>query len=270
MVCSVLSWNILGPETRDVEDYGFIKGDYGRLGKHLDIIRQYEADVLCFQEVDLTTLHFFNNFLLGEYNQLAYHDKGAHGGIVVYAKKSKFELIEPIGALLKSTEVRAPGAFCGAIIKSIQDGSQLFVGSIHVSKSSKQEAISDGIEQISDLCLRLGKNLPSKIILAGDFNTMYDDMKQTIVPLMQQKLDKEIVMFEHETCTSYSSSGELSSIDHVLYAGFTLDFSQSCVITSKYRHVHASQLEKTYEHGREHIVQPEIPSDHAPVFTVFK
>ena len=43
MPFSVLSWNILGPATGDVQDYGFIQGDYGRLGKHLDIIHQYQA-----------------------------------------------------------------------------------------------------------------------------------------------------------------------------------------------------------------------------------
>jgi len=270
MPFSVLNWNILGPATRDVQDYGFIKDDYGRLGRHLEIIQQYQADILCFQEIDLTALHLFNNFLLAQYIQLAYHEKGEHGGIVVYAKKSKFKLIDSIGGKLNTKEHKSPGAFSGAVIENIEDGAQLFVASIHLSKSSKREAISEAEEQISDLCYQLGEKLPSKIILAGDYNTLYEDIREVIVPLILQKLNTKIAMFEHESCTSYSPSGELTSIDHILYAGLEIKLDQSCIITSKYHHVHASQLEKTYEHGREHIVQPEIPSDHVPLFVVFE
>jgi endonuclease/exonuclease/phosphatase family metal-dependent hydrolase len=270
MSLSVLSWNILGPATRDVADYGFIPGDYGRLGKHLEIINQFQSDILCFQEVDLTTLHFFNNFLLSKYQQATYHEKGAHGGIVVYVRKSQFKLIESIGSVLKSSEVRAPGAFCGVFLEDISDKSHLFVASVHLSKSSHPQAISQAVSQVSDLCENTGKALPFKTIFAGDFNTMYEDMRQTVVPTMSQILNKKLLMFEHESCTSRLPSGELTSIDHILYTGFEINLEKSCVVTSKYEHIQSDSLKKIYEHGLEHTVQPEIPSDHSPVLAIFK
>lgn len=270
MQISVLSWNILGPGTGDVQDYGFIQGDYGRLGKHLEIIHSYQADILCFQEVDLTTLHLFNSFLLGEYTQGAYHDKGAHGGVVVYVKKSKYELIDSVSALLPGNQERSAGAFAGAFIKDIQGESELFIASIHLNKSSKAEALSDAIKQISDLCNQIAKNLPIKVVIAGDYNTMYEDMKQSVLPVMSQVLGKEFLMFEHSACTSSSNSGELSSIDHVVYRGLKLDLENSCLVTSKHHHVHAKNLKKIYENGREYVVQPELPSDHVPVLAVFE
>jgi endonuclease/exonuclease/phosphatase (EEP) superfamily protein YafD len=126
------------------------------------------------------------------------------------------------------------------------------------------------VYQISDLCNYVGKNLPVKTVFAGDFNTMYEDMKEAIILTMSHMLDKKILMFEHESCTSYSPSGELSSIDHILYSGFEIDIKKSCVVTSKYNHIQSDDLKKVYEHGFEHIVQPEIPSDHSPVLAIFE
>ncbi len=270
MSFSVLSWNILGPATRDVADYGFIPGDYGRLGKHLEIISKLEADILCFQEIDLTALHFFNNFLLAEYMQVAYHEKGVHGGIVVYAKKMKFELVDSLGTLLKSSQKGSPGAFCGGIIKDIKTGEQLFVASVHLSKSSHPQAIDEAVYQVSDLCSSIKENLPSKIILAGDFNTMYEDMHKIVIQSISDILNKKFLMFEHESCTSYSPSEEPFSIDHILYSGFEIDLQKSCIVTSKHHHIRSDKLKKIYEHGFEHVVQPKIPSDHSPVLVVFK
>jgi exonuclease III len=270
MALSVLSWNILGPATRDVASYGFIPGDYGRLGKHLEIINQHQADILCFQEIDLTTLHFFNNFLLSLYFQASYHEKGSHGGVVVYVRKSKFELVESIGSVLKSSQINSAGAFCGTIFKNLSDGTQLFIASVHLGKSSNHQAIQEGVYQVSDLCNQLGKSLPTKIIFAGDFNTLLEDMKEFIVPAMSQMLNKKLSMFEHEACTSFSPSGELTSIDHILYSGFEIDLEKSCVVSSKSSHIQSDDLKKIYEHGFEHAVQPETPSDHSPVLAVFK
>ena len=270
MAFSVLSWNILGPATRDVEDFGFIKNDYGRLGKSLEIINNFEADILCFQEVDLQSLHLFNNFLLGQYAQVAYHEKGSHGGVVLYIKKSKFTVGDTLSSVLKNSASDAPGAFCGAIIQSIETKNSFFVASVHLSKSSHQQAISEGIYQVSDLCRRLGKNLPDTIILAGDFNTMYNDMKEAILPHMSQGLEKKIIMFEHESCTSNSPQGEFKSIDHVLYTGFHINFQKSCVASTQYHHIDRKDLKESMSHGHVVMIHNELPSDHAPLFAVFE
>src|SRR5262245_10471632 len=119
MPFSVLSWNILGPATRDVEEFGFIRDDYGRLGKNLQLISELDADILCFQEIDLTSLHLFNNFLLSNYQQASYHEKGTHGGVVVYVKKSKFSIISSVSSMLKKNQSDAPGAFAGVAIQNL-------------------------------------------------------------------------------------------------------------------------------------------------------
>ncbi|MBI2344625.1 endonuclease/exonuclease/phosphatase family protein [Candidatus Dependentiae bacterium] len=270
MSYSVLSWNILGPATRDVEDYGFIRDDYGRLGKHLEIIQQYQADILCFQEVDLTTLHFFNNFLLAQYTQLAYHEKGAHGGVVVYIKKSKFTIVNTISSVLKTNEKFAPGAFCGGIIKNVADGSDLFIASVHLSKSSHPQVVSRALTQISDLCIRLKSNLPSQIIFAGDFNTMYEDMKEIVVPAMSQILSNILLMFEHESCTANSVKGELKSIDHVIYSNLQINLTQSCVVSKKYKHIDTVDRVQNIEKNNQNLIYKELPSDHAPILVVFE
>lgn len=266
MLFSVLSWNILGPATRDVADFGFIKGDYGRLGKSLQLIREIDADIVCFQEVDLTALHLFNNFLLADYLQAAYHEKGAHGGVVVYVKKSKFKIISTVSSVLKNSASDAPGAFAGAIIENIETTRNLFIASVHLSKSSHREAISEGLYQVSDLCSQLGKNVSSSIVLAGDFNTMYDDMRADLMPYMSEKLGQKIVMFEHDSCTADSLTGEFKSIDHILYAGLALNMQRSCVVSEKYAHSRAQSLEQ------ENIapIHTKLPSDHAPIFAIFE
>lgn len=270
MSFSVLSWNILGPATRDVADYGFIPGDYGRLGKHLEIINQFQADILCFQEVDLTTLHFFNNFLFSQYLQAAYHEKGTHGGIVIYVRKSKFELIESIGSVLQSSPKEALGAFCGSIVKNIADNSELFIASVHLSKSSHPQAISRAEYQIADLCAHLGKSLPSKTIFTGDFNTMYEDMKDVVIPAMSKIVDKEFLMFEHETCTATSLTGEFKSIDHILYTDLKINMEKSCVFSGKYEHINPEYLQAKSTLDRTEIIPTELPSDHAPLFVMFE
>lgn len=270
MSFSVLSWNILGPATRDVEDFGFIKGDYGRLGKSLQLIDEIDADILCFQEVDLTSLHLFNNFLLADYLQVAYHEKGAHGGVVLYVKKSKFKVISTASSSLKNSASDAPGAFAGAIIEIISTGKNLFVVSVHLSKSSRHEAISEGIYQVSDLCRRLGKNIVTPLILAGDFNTMYDDMRLDLIPYMSQQLGLKLQMFEHNACTANSSTGEFKSIDHVLYVNLKNDFEKSCVITGKYAHANHQRLQQNGVDASGEFIHKKLPSDHVPVFAVFE
>ncbi len=270
MSFSVLNWNILGPATRDVADFGFIQGDYGRLGKNLQLISEIDADILCFQEVDLTSLHLFNNFLLAEYLQASYHEKGAHGGVVVYVKKSKFKVISTASSYLKSSANDAPGAFAGAIIESVQTAKQLFVASVHLSKSSYREAIAEGLYQISDLCSKLGENVASSIVLAGDFNTMYDDMRADVMPYMSEKLGVKLQMFEHNACTQGSSTGEFKSIDHVLYVNLKNYFEKSCVVTGKYSDENQQRSYEKRIDENQNFIHKNLPSDHVPVFVVFE
>ncbi len=269
MPISILSWNILGPATRDVQDYGFIKGDYGRLGQTLELVSSVNADILFFQEIDLTALHLFNNFLLPNYIQAAYHEKGAHGGVALYVKKSKFKIISTVASVLKNSQNDAPGAFCGAIIENFDTGKFFFVASVHLSKSCHHEAVSEGIYQISDLCSQLEKNI-AQIILAGDFNTMYDDMRTHLIPRMSEMLGKKLVMFEHELCTENSTIAEFQSLDHILYANLSIDMKKSCVFSGKYFHAQQQILQTKGIDNHHEIISTKLPSDHAPIFAVFE
>ena len=49
---SLLSWNILGPAVQDVTHYGFQRNDYQRLFLIFKIVQEYDADVVCLQEID--------------------------------------------------------------------------------------------------------------------------------------------------------------------------------------------------------------------------
>ena len=266
---SVLSWNILGPATRDVADYGFIPGDYGRLGKHLKMIQQYQADILCFQEIDLTSLHLFNSFLLSEYIQASYHEKGAHGGVAVYVRTSIFDVVNSIGTTLQTSENYSPGAFSGTIVKNKIDGIEIFVASVHLSKSVHPQSVEKGVNQVFDLCKSLGSNLPSKVILVGDYNTMYNDMKEVILPIMSKELNKNLFLFEYESCVSPDISGEVSSIDHVVYSGMNIDLEKSCVITLE-NHRFQTELKKDDKAPSQDDQNKQLPSDHSPLLVFLK
>ena len=61
---SVFCWNILGPNVHDVENFGFKKGDYSRLEKTIEIIKESRASILCLQEVDLEALEILKDNLI--------------------------------------------------------------------------------------------------------------------------------------------------------------------------------------------------------------
>lgn len=268
MSFSILSWNILGPATKDVENFGFIKRDYARLRQHLKIIDQYHADIICLQEVDLTTFNFFNEHLFENYRFAAYHEKGVHGGVVIYIKKLKFKLLHTVSSRLVSEQGSSPAAFCGIFLEHTQDEKPLFIANIHLSKSSQHQELQDGIFQLSQFCKLLKKKLSSQNIFMGDFNTFYVDMKEEVVPYLSEILKKRFKLFEHTSCTATKPNGASKSVDHFIYSGVHIDMDRSLVASGQYQHKDIDELMKRTEHEHSGKIYQDYPSDHAPIFVV--
>lgn len=267
---SVLSWNILGPATQDVDHFGFIKNDYGRLGKNLKLIREYQPDVLCLQEVDLTALHFLNNHLLGDYFQGAYQSKGTHGGAVLYFKRSMFELQSVLNAPLDSGEHLLPGAIACAVVQHQQSHKTMLIGSVHINKSSGRRASQSGVQQIKDLVHAWGDIMPDNIVIAGDFNTLYSEIIDTTVPLLNELTHKNFKMYRHISFTTSKLRGGFSSVDHVLFTGFTVDHKESRVGDGSYTYDQIANALTTLYHLPFRLIHEVVPSDHLPVYVTLR
>lgn len=267
---SLLSWNILGPSTRDVEHFGFALGDYTRLGAVLKVIESYQADLICLQEVDHVSLRFFNNYFLDRYHLVSYQSKGAHGGVVVYAKRSQFDFMTSWGGRLRGYNSKSPGACAGGVLIHKQSNVSLCVGSIHISRSHDHRSVLIGHHQWEELAFHIGDMIPERVILAGDCNTLYEEMHQDTVQLLREIFKKPFEMFAHRSCTSNTPQGHFSSVDHVLYAHMKLIDSDSKVHAREYVYERITTAFSSIDIENLMPIQQIVPSDHLPVFAVFE
>lgn len=267
---SLLSWNILGPSTRDVEHFGFALGDYTRLDAVLKVIESYKADLFCLQEVDHVSLCFFNDNFLERYHLVSYQSKGTHGGVVVYAKRSMFDFVSSWGGKLKGYNSKSPGACAGGILIHKQSNVSLCVGSIHISRSHDLRSVLIGHKQWEELAFHIGDMIPERVILAGDCNTLYEEINQDTVPLLREIFKKSFEMFAHRSCTSNTPQGYFSSVDHVLYAHVRLIIDDSKVHAREYVYEPVTKAFSSIEIEKLMPIQQIVPSDHLPVFAVFE
>jgi len=267
-IISVLSWNILGPATRDVERFGFVQGDYSRLEKTIAVIQQYQADIICLQEVDKISLHYLNHILLCDYHCVAYQEKGLHGGVVVYAKRLLFEVEKTFECSLSSGDKNKPGALAGGVLTHV-DKIPLFIGSIHFSRSHDRRSMNSGKMQIEAIYEALRDSLPQQIIFAGDFNTLYEEMLYESLPFMNILWPISFNLFSHQSFTANRSDGNFLSIDHVMFSHIKLIEKDSMVGNRDYIHKAVLVTREIMKHELFQLVQKVVPSDHLPMFVLF-
>lgn len=211
---TVLSWNVLGPNTLDVGNF-FTKGDYRRLEEHIKIILNLKPDIVALQEIDgqahdLLLQKFKTLFKTEKLILLNRQEKGANGGTALLINANKFKVINATGIPLQGTG-KYPGAASLAIIESLQTKIQYHVASAHISRTSFPAGQADGDMQLNTLKLALSTPFP--IIVAGDFNTNSPEINiHTIIhilPRFQDALPASAATIDNNNL----------AIDHILFKG---------------------------------------------------
>lgn len=272
----ILSWNILGPETKDVtwfaERYPAITDWHNRFMLIIQKILHLNPDIICLQEVGEAQKHpfesalFHHGFILG-----SYASKGPHGGVIIFYKKHRFSLIH-LGQVHMNPHqtFHHPSACAWIILQDKINHKSLLISSAHFQPQYILEQISEFFQAL----MPLSRTIP--IIIAGDFNTKYKKMTHEIIESLQKLhiSDYSLHMFYHESWTHQSTIkhdgiGGFASLDHVLYTNnFKLDSHQSFIgnprnsyktdLTSiaHYNTLDASMIPFPNKHN---------PSDHLPL-----
>ena len=313
---SLLSWNILGLEVTDSDLFfpstSRYKTQDERLVDIISVIESYDADIVCLQEVSKETIAKLKP-LEHTYAIVSWTAKGKHGGVALLAKKKIFSMVSSLSQQLRDDKQKIAGACSGACLKFIDDPAELVACSAHISRRNERDLQSykSGMAQLQDIVTAIStlssgnKNMP--VVVAGDFNTLYEEVATDYLQFMQSFLGKLFNFFEHHSFTASEFNGKMSSIDHVMFNNLQLIRGQSFVagnlkvpqvpalqekvylvqMSDKQYSIVSSVLPtqhycKTYEMVlvdpvlKQDLISPlnckvlQNPSDHLPVYATFK
>jgi exonuclease III len=265
---SVFSWNILGPNTQDVDSFfPEKKGDYSRLNQTLKHIPNYAdkasfmPSILSFQEVDQISRKKLGNALKAKgYVEVAYQPKGRNGGTVLYVKQSDFKVIKRGGIDLGDGGSAALG-----LLQSKKTNTKILASSLHLSRGddSRTDNIQKGERQLTKLQAASQKILAGENskkvhkIFAGDFNTNAQEMKTSSLGFLQRidnDFKKYFDIFAGAT-TSNDVSGQRKGIDHIVSSDNLLK---------------VCQFSKIIGNNPGKRIHDQVPSDHAVLYAVFQ
>lgn len=259
---SVLSWNILGPNTQDVDDFfPGTKGNYKRLDAVIHHIKSHNtphgASIIALQEVDgESRKKLAHELAKAGYQEIGYQEKGRNGGTALYAKTNEFDSMGNINMSLVGSDPKFPGAAAATLLQSKKTNAPLLVASVHVSRGndSRPENVNSGNAQLSKLRDALHQNFgPLPMIVAGDFNTNSDEIQRTTIPQIFHGAFQDV--FAGATTSNSSDGSKTGSIDHMLFSGLT-----------RPSHI-PSQLGAP---GQTQPIHHQIPSDHRSLYAVFE
>ena len=252
---SVLSWNILGPNTQDVNNFfPGTKGIYTRLDEIIKIIKKARASILCLQEVDTTSLKILERNL-STFFLITYQPKGKNGGVAIFAKTTDFDKTQSNGLGLN---LGNGGTAAIARLFSIKSNAIIGVSSVHINRSDIQspESSLSGREQIISLLNQLDPNIPQ--IITGDFNINAVEFQTQTIPEMNHNFSQqftELLSFSN-FMTANKSDGSLSKTDHILHTTNLTPVIQ-----------HSKILPDSYNPSM--LIHQQMPSDHRPLHEVF-
>lgn len=225
---SVVSWNILGPNTQDAGSF-FTLGDYKRIDRIIYRIKtqvngKFGPSIICLQEVDARSRSIIQKAFAHDYTEVIYRAKGVHGGVILLVKKSEFNVIDQKGITLPDGGAAAIG-----LIKSLKSGAVFMVSSLHLSRSN-HKSISNmisGERQLKFLqeavnSLEKSHNLNSKKvhkIYAGDYNTDVKEFTNSTLCFLSSN-DKNNCFSEVFPAveTVNSATGNRKGIDHIAFS----------------------------------------------------
>ena len=173
MQFSIMTWNCLAQRwlngKKDTEFAHTELMEYAekgaRMDKVVDILKQYQYDIICLQEIEVDS--FIRDFgvLLTEspyiYVQQSFKKNGIPIGNVVLYNKNKFEL--------KWQNSRAGGLLVGLL--HIETNKQLYIANVHLKAGYDHEYTR--LCQIKKVIRNLERvtNYTDYIIICGDYNT---------------------------------------------------------------------------------------------------
>lgn len=273
----VFSWNILGPETKDVpwfsNRYPAIIDWHYRFDVIIKKILEATPDIICLQEIGENQKHAFESVLYQHDFYLgSYQSKGPHGGAIIFYKKDRFKLNNLGHIKLNPHQKFHHDSACAwvTLIDTLNNNQSFFISSVHLQPQYILEQITDFFEAIKTL----SRTIP--IVVIGDFNTKYATMINTVMPYLE-KIDIStyaIKLFYHESWThqatiQHDNKEGYSSLDHALY-------TNNMVIDIK--HSFAGNKEQSYKTDLASIAVRTVvdasmkpfpnennPSDHLPL-----
>ncbi|MBP9765285.1 hypothetical protein KBD08_03020 [Candidatus Babeliales bacterium] len=242
----VLSWNVLGDKARDVQEFyvGNLTVQQERIYRNMVTIvdcYQKSLDFICLQEMPQIIIQDLDRkgFAFSHINmELAANAEGS----ALYYNNLKYKQIDSKNLYIPTLDQQHKGKCAIGLFQSNNVPSQkILVVSVHFSRPNNRSGSADGLAQydnliraLQDLCRTNNQNLGElPFIIAGDFNTYYEEMMKDIVPMWEG-----IRMFEHSSFTVVKPKEPLfASIDHMLYQKLSIDMSKSYVGSGDYRDV---------------------------------
>lgn len=306
---SLVTWNLLGPNAPDVDSFklpantakwNFTKGDMERLAIESDFLQKMNAAVICLQECD-------KNFKVPTVYELAsfQEKRGSNGaGVGLWYKPSVMECVKAGGEFFtipKPGTNESRNACAWGVFNNIRDiPIHVLICSVHLGRSNDRSDIEIGKKILEALAEILKKPIEryrcTSVIIAGDFNTNYEELANVGQSYLVNLFKMPFVMYQHrswtvngnskfdfknkkslteEECEAYNF--EFAAIDHVMYTDGTLNLIlQNSFVGFKdtpYFDARVSTAEKklgSREVGSGIKFHELFPSDHLPIFATFE
>jgi endonuclease/exonuclease/phosphatase family metal-dependent hydrolase len=304
---TLMTWNVLGMHATDLKDFPDIQSIKDRPGEIRARIIDLHPDIVCLQEVSPDDSAPDGMFDLSKqdplYKRVAFEMKGGHGGCAIFCNREKFDVLWQYGiGLTDKPGVRVQaklggGAAACALLRVKNTDFVFLVCSVHLARANKRGTWDEfqkkhllvtseekGVFQLKSLISQLNIALKSKnffscerypVIWAGDFNTMYEEVKNEYCPAFKMS------MFEHELLTVHNKDGMFASIDHILYRpqGFlqhevSRQLIQGAAKWGVYKNLAVSDLKDFLPHPKLGglpipLISKVFLSDHLPILALF-
>jgi len=181
----LLQWNALS-QTLGTKNDNFVKCPKSALDwrtrrfRMLEEIAQYDADVICLQEVDhfrffqraLASLNYQGHFFPKPDSPCIYlPENSGPDGCAIFFKKDKFSLQKLESRVIEVWRVQSNQVVLSAILRSKLTGNELMVATTHLKARSGTLLSTLRNEQGKDLLQYLKQEAGDRpIIISGDFN----------------------------------------------------------------------------------------------------
>ncbi len=286
---SLLSWNILGPNTQDVDNFFPIyqgskyQTPYSRLDDIVAEIKKLKAPyILCLQEIDRRTESVLDKELptiSNNYKKVGYKSKGQNGGVILYARTDKFHI-----HTAAELDLGNGGSAVVAVLQSKTTQSFFIVTCLHLSRPNDNSGEAAGRAQLERLLAHvsmLEQSLPlinTYRIFAGDFNTNYPlcigaqwgqkYIKGTTIELLEASDHNKL----YQSVFNYFLNGgtvEKSKSPHAQDYSKVSDQQMIDYILIPANLMKVEQFSKIIGNDPNQAIQKQVPSDHAILYGVF-
>lgn len=309
---SLVTWNLLGPNAPDVDSFklpahtalwNFKKGDMERLNKESEFLQKMNADVICVQECD-------RNIIVPDGYRLACYQEKGSAGVGLWYKQNVMNCVDGEGKNFEITVPEKPkwksqNACAWGVFSSNKNPSpNVLICSVHLGRSNgrSDEEIGKKIwDALAEILKEPIQNYRcSSVIIAGDFNTNYEELANIGQNYVSKLFQVPFVMYTHNSWTVNGNSKfvfgkgapaltdaqcfdplnfEFTAIDHVMYTNDTLNLiNKSSYVgdhKNSYGDVQVSIVQNKVPYNKLNetnlpLIHARFPSDHLPIFATFE